>query len=450
MTGTNTKNAIILLLGISLLLFNTKELKSQNDAKKIKYRRSSLHTILVESEEFPRKETVIKAYNNAPFPDKYNNHSLEARSFNPKDFVITEEDRKAFGKNRRKAGGFLKDAANLAQGKKADEEGRDMPITITKYIRESKLANKLVAKWFDRQPDGSFDMNLIGERGSYNASEMEANIAKGSARGLSSLADAGEELIHNTFVVFSRLTFVSNEIAAAAARDVAKNLAKSYISDTSTLRKTMQMADETYERAKEGYSVWTYSYLYQLKWNDSIAAVFYNDLWIDKSKPDSLKKAAFDKSNIFELEYIGDERAASLVTFSAKETRTEDQLVEIATVRNLDNVLYRLQKKFEVFKTKVPLYTGNPITAKIGMKEGLEGGERFEVLEQTLDPKTGLTTYKQKGKITVDKHLLWDNRFVAGETVKTDSSATVKPVIDRTTFSGGSDYYPGMLIRQLH
>ena len=84
------------------------------------------------------------------------------------------------------------------------------------------------------------------------------------------------------------------------------------------------------------------------------------------------------------------------------------------------------------------------------MKEGLEGGEKFEVLEQTMNSKTGLTEYESKGKITVDKDLIWDNRYNIGtDPMPGDSTAAVRPPLDRTTFSGGKKYYPGMLIRQL-
>ena len=82
------------------------------------------------------------------------------------------------------------------------------------------------------------------------------------------------------------------------------------------------------------------------------------------------------------------------------------------------------------------------------MKEGLEGGEKFEVLEQTMDPKSGLTKYKRVGEIKVSKKQIWDNRFqmdqadAAGE--KSDK------VLDRTFFDGSDDkFFAGMLIKQI-
>ncbi|NWJ50257.1 MAG: hypothetical protein HXX14_05285 [Bacteroidetes bacterium] len=427
--------------------------QSKEGSLEVKYRRSSLHTILVETDYFPRKETVIKAYNKAPFPNNYNDHTISAESFDPKKYPVLASERSERDQKNHEAAAQMASSFNIAAATKGiiDPDANDLPISINKFFNDAKVANLLVAKWYNRKPDGSFDMDLIGSRGFYNASEMEANIGKSSARGLASISDAGEELINNTFVVVSKLNFISNEIAAAKIRDLAKDAAAK-IGNEFFKKLALDAADKTYQKTKEGYSVLTTSFLYQLVWNDSIAAVFYNDLWMDKNKIDPKKKEAFDNTHLFKLKYIGTEGSVSIVLFSLKEKRTEDQIIELATIRNVDAVFAKLQKKYDVFKPKVPLYTGNPITAKIGMKEGLEGGEKFEVFEQTIDEKTGLTKYVSKGKITVDKNLIWDNRYNASdgpaELPSTVGEAS-KPVLDRTTFKGGKDYYSGMLIRQI-
>ena len=196
-------------------------------------------------------------------------------------------------------------------------------------------------------------------------------------------------------------------------------------------------------KTKEGYSVWTTTYLYKLKWNDSISSVFYNDYWINKDEIDSEKKSKFDNSDLFELEFVGEEKSSSLVTFKLKK-RSEEEIISLATVRNVDNVYAKLQKKYEVFKPMVPLLTGYPITAKIGMKEGLEGGEKFEVLMPEPDPETGFPIYKKIGTIKVDKKSVWDNRYNLN-----DEKDSPESTLDRTTFKGGKKYLPGMLIRQI-
>lgn len=427
--------------------------QSDKDLKDIKYRRSSLHTILMESDNFPKKDQVISAYNNAPFPDKYDNHNIGEKSFNPNKYALTKEEREAAGQKQSKLGGFGKGLMSEATGGIIDSTEADMPIIIGKYFKQNKIANKLVSKWYNRQVDGTFDTNLIATRGLLNASYLDVKTAEASAEGKALLTTAGEELINNTFVVVSKMKFVENEPVARLVRDLAIQTATAKIGVEFLRNKAINLANKGYDIAKEGYSVWTTSYLYKLKWDKTINDTFYQDLWLDKTIVDSKareKKQMFDNSDLFQLEFLGSEKSTSLVTFSLSEKRTEDQIINLSVNRNIDNVYAKLQKKHDVFKTKTPLFTGNPLTAKIGMKEGLEGGEKFEVLEAIMDPKTGVVEYKNKGTIKVDKNLIWDNRFNDGQTVSAENGSDSKPVIDGTTFEGGTKFYSGMLIRQIN
>ncbi len=383
---------------------------NQKEMKETKYRRSSLHTILMESSSFPKSDQVISAYYNAPFPDKYDNHNIGAKSFNPAKYTTDTVESKT-------------------------------PEIIQQYLKDEQIAKKLVAKWYNRQDDGSFDYNLIGERGAFNASFLDVKTAEQSNDGKGLLQIAGFELINNTFVVVSTMKFVENEPIARAIRD---GIILS-LNNSNELVRTIgvKAAEKIYEKAKEGYSVWTTSYLYKLKWDSSVEAVFYDQMYFEKSQVSAEKKSKFDSDkDLFQMEFIGSQKATTLVTFSLKEKRTEEQIINLSVTRNIDKVFAKLQKNFDVFKPKVPLYTGEPITAKIGLKEGLEGGDKFEVLEQIQD-KTGKIEYKSIGKIKVDGDKIWDNRFNLDEQSKTEGA------IDRTTFKGGSKYSSGLLIRQI-
>ena len=383
---------------------------NQKEMKETKYRRSSLHTILMESSSFPKSDQVISAYYNAPFPDKYDNHNIGAKSFSPAKYTTDTVESKT-------------------------------PEIIQQYLKDEQIAKKLVAKWYNRQDDGSFDYNLIGERGAFNASFLDVKTAEQSNDGKGLLQIAGFELINNTFVVVSTMKFVENEPIARAIRD---GIILS-LNNSNELVRTIgvKAAEKVYEKAKEGYSVWTTSYLYKLKWDSSVEAVFYDQMYFDKSQMSAEKKSKFDSDkDLFQMEFIGSQKATTLVTFSLKEKRTEEQIINLSVTRNIDKVFAKLQKNFDVFKPKVPLYTGEPITAKIGLKEGLEGGDKFEVLEQIQD-KTGKIEYKSIGKIKVDGDKIWDNRFNLDEQSKTEGA------IDRTTFKGGSKYSSGLLIRQI-
>jgi len=404
-------------------LIGTTQTFAQESSQDFKYRRSSLSMILIESESFPNKDAVMSSWNNFPFPDKYNKHDIDLKSFNINAVQLSEKD-------------FL-DA-----GRVLPSENQKYQMKIDKVMLEKKLANKLVASWFNRSSDGKFDMSLIQERGFYNATEMEASIAQGQIKGLASLADAGEELLKNTFVTFTKFNFVSNEPAAAEIRYEAKEkiLAALAGKPQFLIDKALSTVDRVYERTKEGYLLQSNTWLYQLNWNDSIAAIFYNELW---SNPSS-----FDKSNLFRLEYVGVQYNQSLVTFKIAEKRTQEQIIDLALVRNIDKAFAELQKDNDVFKPKVPVLTINPITAQIGMKEGLSGKERFDVLEMVFNQKTETTEYKKVGTATADKNIIWDNRYNAGENTKPKVNKDGAP-ITATLFKGSKTIQPGMLLKQV-
>ena len=422
-----------------LLITTSTVVTAQEKPVDLKFRRSSLHTMVIESDKFPKKDVVINAFNNAPFPEKYNDHQIGVKSFNPSNYTLTAEEKATIYKTS-KLGAF----ASSATGIETDSLSKELPLRIQKYLTKEKIANKIVAKWYNRQSDGSFDDELIAERGIFNATFLESKASMSASDGNALLKTAGLDLIDNTFVVINKFNFVANEPVARAVRDVAKEVALKNVPGM-LLEKANKGIDAVYEKTKEGFSIWASSYLYKLVWDEATVNAFYTELYMDKGTVDPKKKLAFDNSDLFKLEFVGDESASGLVTFSLSEKRTEDQIIELSTRKIIDKVYAKLQKKYDVFKTKTPLYTGEPITAKIGKKEGLEGGEKFEVLEQNQDPKTGVVTYKSIGTIKVDKDLVWDNTIEEGEIVDTENVAK----IDRTTFSGGKKFASGMLIKQL-
>lgn len=382
------------------------------------YRRSSLYTLMINEPSRQYADVIGQTYKNSPVPDKFNDHLLGKREI---DNAIPD--------------GILPREQKI----KIQEEN------ISSYLATNHVAKEMVAKWFNRSSNGAFNMDLIAERGSYNASEMDVQLARSSERGLALLADAGEELIRNTFVVVNDFDYISKEEVADKAK---KGLA--LIKDLAALAdeevKT-DLADATLTVLGKGYVVRTTSYLYQLEWNDSIAAVFYEEYWMDASNVNRARKAAFDASEIFSLKLIGYEVAWADLQSTIFTTKTEEELVTIATVRAIDAVIAKLQRKYEVFRTKTPLYSVDPLAAKIGLKEGLEKGDKFEVLEQVMD-KRGRTTYKRKGIIRVDKDNIWDNRFMATE--EQLAADNLIPSQDYTVFKGDGKYYPGWLIRQIN
>ena len=119
-----------------------------------------------------------------------------------------------------------------------------------------------------------------------------------------------------------------------------------------------------------------------------------------------------------------------------------DEVLQEALYRNIDNSFSKLQKQNEVFMPAVPVIGVNPITAPIGMKEGLEGGEKFRVFEMTYDPESGETRFVEAGIVKVDKKQIWDNQFSLSQSKK-------KGTPQYTAFKGGKGVLPGMMIKQI-
>ena len=477
----------ILLTGVVAFISHNSFAQKKQEIPEVKYRRSSLHTVLVQSGDYDMAEIIEGAFFKAPFPDKYNNHDVGQNLLVRSSYPISDAEREEGGAKRTKAGEMAGSLASGASNGITDPSAADVPFQIEKFIGQNKLANKLVAKWWDRKEDGSFGMDLIFERGSYDASALDAEIGQGTVRGAEALAqDAGVELISKTFVVFNKMHFIENEKIASLVKEKAL-LAASKIPNAIAQLAATNAAELAYKLTHEGYTVSTTSFLYQLSWTDSVEAVFFNDYWINSTDAPEVKAArseAFNQTDLFQLEFVGKAKASSVVMpvsnpLSTKPSMPSNDVIELATVRNIDAVYAKLQKEFDVFKPMTPLYSVDPLTARIGMKEGLEGGEKFEVLEQSIDPKTQKTIYTRKGTITVDKKLVWDNRItalpqptntagmsdeeielmveraLAGEIIANAdaeanaSTANESTQLGATTFKGGGKLYPGILIRQL-
>lgn len=400
------------------------------DEQDFVYRRSSLYPILLETApvfkdpaDADLNKIVMGAYAKAPFPDKYNDHRLEPVSFAFKDYITLSGD----------------ELAQIDDGKeKGRKKDQKYMMASEKFLADKDIARGMVAKWFNRQEDGSFDMSMIHERGSYNASTIEVDLASGSKRGMAMLKDAGEELIKNTFVVINRMRFVKNEPIARATRDIAY-IAANQIKNELGKMAARTAADILYNTTKDGYSVWTVSYLYQLEWNDEIANNFYMNMWMGKDNIDPERKNLFETTDIFKLNFVGFEKSKSLVLFSVG--KSKEMILTQATVRNIDRTYVKLQKSFDVFKTKTPVISVDPLIAPVGMKDGVKKGTKFDVLEMIWDEKEGITTYKVVGKVKAKD--VWDNRYTLGEE---DTKANEDGTVKGTIFKGKASV--GMLLRQ--
>ena len=381
-----------------------------------KYHRSSLYSIMLKHPEKEYCNEIIEAFKAIPIPDKYNNHDLKIK-------VMPAPVLKAMTKDEIEGG--YKDA-------------------ILSLLNRNKVGGRLVEKWFDRdKTTGAFDMDLVAQRGYYDASVIDINLARLSARGKALLEDAGEELLNHTYVLVNDVrygdketikTFVGGGILAANIFSLISG-----VDISNTAEQIGGLAGDI-----TGFKVIVTSYLFRLDWNDEVANNFYNNLWVDKSAPDLVRQQQWTGAlGSFKLKYIGNASVFSGKTALGGVNSERDMFLKVCT-RAVDKSISELQKNFDEFKVFTPLISVEPLRAYIGLKEGVDENSRYEVLEKSVDDM-GRIKYKRVGEIKPEKGMIWDNRFMA-EFDKEEGYD-----LQYTTFKkiSGKNFYQGMLIREI-
>lgn len=382
------------------------------EENEMKYRRGSLYSVMVNHEGREFGDEIKDVFMKIPIPDKYNDHDLSVK-------VIYTPDKK-----------------------KIDDDHAE----IDEFIKNNGIASRMVGRWFNRDyMTGVCDVELVKERGLYNASELDKALAAKSQRGNALLEDAGEDLIGNTFLIVNDIRYIDRSKGSRtfgqimkAVGDVASMLTND-ASYTSLGHLTGNMV-ETYK----GFKVNIDTYLYQLVWDEETATKFYTDYYTATEDKDRVN--AFNNNRkMFKLNYIGKQHSdGSNTSFLGINLDEPQQMVRKACQRAIDENIANLQKNFEQFKVKTPLISVSPLKAYIGLKEGITEKSRFEVLEAEMTEE-GKMVYKRVGIIEPKENLIWDNRYMAAEEQAYGSD------FGFTTFKkvSGGNFYPGMLIREI-
>ena len=224
----------------------------------VKYRRSSIYSLLINHTEQKYSSEIKEAYLQIPVPDKFNDHELSVK--------VLEMNEKLS-----KAGSEKENPA------------------ITEFLVKNKIASRMVGKWFNRDSyTGVCDMELVKERGLYNASEFDKQLAARSARGLAQLQDAGEELIANTYVIVNDIRYVDKNKKAKTAGGVLKALGSlaSAVTGVDVTSITDNVGDMI--NSIKGFSVRINTFLYKLEWDEEQANLFYQEQYA--AKPDGSKR----------------------------------------------------------------------------------------------------------------------------------------------------------------
>lgn len=439
MTRVNAIELCVMLLLLSVGAF------AQTD-NELTYRRNALAEAMIFHPEDSFGTDIRDAFEAIPISDKYDDHNIGLRVINNDNIPGV----------RKRARGLVKAQFGKSLSKEDVRQNGEM---LERILNEADIAKKMVAKWFGWTTDTISDspllhaqamnMQLIQQRGQYNANDLDVELAGHTARGIAALSDAGEELIGNTFMLVNDITYVTAEERAKAAKitiGIIGGLMDAFTGGEGgrEMAKTAAKIADSFT----GFTVRTHSYLYQLQWNDSIAAIFYDNYYT--AVADSAKIAAFmADTSLFRVKYVAHEYEFDGKT-ELKGMYDRKELVKMVCTRSIDKNIAALQLAYEDFKVKTPVHeivTNNRgkvigYSAKIGMKEGITDQSKFQVIQRVIDPKTNVSTYKHIADLKPVKGEIWDNRYnaVLEQAVDADLNATLFKKIS------GGEILPGMLI----
>lgn len=371
------KNGIFscIQLVVALMSF-AGSLSAQEYFDKDKYQRCSVISMMIEHPMYMFNDEIAKAFRELPVQDRFNDHNL-----------------------------------GVSVVRFASQEYTDQTELIYSFIDHVHLGNRAVAKWFcyDKQT-GSFSMDLIKERGFYNANLFDRELAEATLRKNSILRDAGEKLISNTYLIM-------NDICFDGKYSARENEQHSGIFE------------------KKRFKVKIVSYIFQLEWNDDDLYTFYSDYY---SGVDDFVNMKQQYRFVFRAKVESDYQETTSFTSQAI-------LIKKTIARCLDINFAKLQKAYPDFQIKAVLRTTDPLTADIGVKEGVVDSDLYEVLEKQEDER-GVVTFKRVGTVKPVNGKIWDNRYMAAEEQLKNAD------IGFTTFKkvSGGDFHAGMFLREVN
>lgn len=290
----------------------------------------------------------------------------------------------------------------IKSGVKRDSAfGFPVPIQeqqLVKLLNDYKVGQQILSVWFNRQPDGSFNVDKLKERGLFNANDNDYVVASASKRGESSLMDMGLELVNKSYVlVFDYYGIMS--------------LAQSY--------QKKETPEE--KRIMNGFQSELQTFLLKLDFNDSVAAVFFQKYWTSPDDPNrEAKSTEFEKAE-FPFKFIKRQYTTATATqynpgqvLAPKVQSTDEQMMDKMVKMSMESILTTVENQDQNFRVKAMVSDVKPIRAKIGKKEGLKFDQRYFVMENQTNSKGEVTS---KRVAVVKSMKVVDNRQVtAGQT----------------------------------
>ncbi len=279
--------------------------------------------------------------------------------------------------------------------------GFPVPATeqqLVRWLNDHKVGQQILSVWFNRQPDGSFNVDKLKERGLFNANDNDLLVASASKRGESSLMDMGMELVNRSYVlVFDYYGIMS--------------MAQSY-------QKQETPQDK---RIMNGFQSELQTFLLKLDFSDSVAANFFQKYWTSPDDPQrDAKVAAFEKAE-FPFQFMKRQYTSATATqynpgqvLAPKVQKTDGEMMDQMVKMSIESILTTVENQKQEFRVKAMVSDVRPIRAKIGKKEGLKFDQRYFVMENQTNSKGEITS---KRVAVIKSMKVVDNRKVtSGQT----------------------------------
>jgi hypothetical protein len=273
----------------------------------------------------------------------------------------------------------------------------NVPEALRVALEKNRIPNEIIAKWYAQKADGSMSLDLIHERGMFNATDAAFLLAQSTKRGDALLKDYGDRLINRSYIL---------------------------VVDFADL-KTFEEAGQPAYRGWQSNAV---GYLFKIDYTEEIRNQLY-DNWINEDDPASVKIEKKQKMDALTIpvrfvtstaltlseSQAKDRSAASVALLPNK---SSEQLLMDLVQKGYDENLYALEKQVEDFKVKTTINQVRPLRAKIGKKEGIKTDYRFFAYENVYNEKTNASVQKFRGVIRATSKIADNN------TVSTGNSGT--------------------------
>ena len=238
---------------------------------------------------------------------------------------------------------------------------------LKEWLNANNTGQAILSQWFNRQPDGTFNLANLEESGIINARAKKII--------------AGDQIVSKKII---------NQLAGSP-------LNNTYLM-VFNFRNVQTMEDyydeietESQYRILRGYIASVNTYIFKFDFNRSVANTFFNDYWIDGDEISTqTKQEAFNASEFPFFFVAGREDEIASVQPQANQNiapadiKSNEELLDAMAELAVKNITDLVEDGEISFLADPVVRSTKPITAGIGAKDNLKFDQRFGVYENRI------------------------------------------------------------------